>query len=274
MRRPVAVFRGIGDTFAEHKSPSRPGGPSANPGTDYYAHLGDDILMPANGMVVAVKKSSLVGNWIGIDFDDGKGGDLLHNNSVLAKPGTWYREGTHIAEAGMTGSVATGVHSHFALRLAHGHHLESYRNVDPEKYMTAGIPGTGELMPTLAEIVAGVWARPVARAGKSVSAIQELADAKSTALAIQAQLPIILAAIKSIDGIDPAELQAALDRAIAGADLDVTIDDASLAAAVDAALKDDFAALASKITTGDAAVLAAIAQVDENTLATFGLKRA
>lgn len=48
---------------------------------------------------------------------------------------------------------------------------------------------------------------------------------------------------------------------------------AAVAAAVDAILKDDFAALAKQEGTDQAAFLAAIGQVDENTLATFGFKR-
>jgi hypothetical protein len=68
--------------------------------------------------------------------------------------------------------------------------------------------------------------------------------------------------------------QAALAKIIAtnaGASGGATPD--QIAAAVDATLKDDFAALAKVEGTNQAALLAAISQVDENTLATFGLKR-
>jgi len=69
--------------------------------------------------------------------------------------------------------------------------------------------------------------------------------------------------------------QAALGKLIAanaGGGIGAT--PAQVAAAVQAILNDDFAALAKQEGTDQAALLAAISQVDENTLATFGLKRA
>jgi murein DD-endopeptidase MepM/ murein hydrolase activator NlpD len=136
-RRPVATFRGISDTFAEHVARH-----SVNPGTDYIFGRGrPKIIMPADGVITQARFSKIVGFWLGIDFDNGFGGDLLHNAELLVRSGTRVSAGTVIAIGGGTGSAATGPHCHFSLRPHHGRHLQNFGNVDPEKHIsrTAGI---------------------------------------------------------------------------------------------------------------------------------------
>jgi murein DD-endopeptidase MepM/ murein hydrolase activator NlpD len=132
--RPVRKFRGISDTFVDHVARD-----SVNPGTDYLIGLGKPaIVMPADGVITQARFSKVVGFWLGIDFDNGWGGDLLHNAELLVKTGTRVSAGTRIAVGGGTGSVSTGRHCHFSLRPHHGHHLENFGNVDAEKHI--GIP--------------------------------------------------------------------------------------------------------------------------------------
>jgi hypothetical protein len=142
-RRPVATFAGISDTFAEHLARH-----SVNPGTDYLFGRGRrEIVMPADGKVTLAKRSSIVGLWLGIDFDNGWGCDLLHNSQLLVGSGTRVSAGTTIAIGGGTGSAATGAHCHFSLRPHHGHHLQNFGNVDPEKHLrktTAIAPTEGD----------------------------------------------------------------------------------------------------------------------------------
>jgi murein DD-endopeptidase len=128
--RPVRTFKGISDTFQEHLARG-----SVNPGTDYILATGDDIVMPAAGKIVNAQWSNTVGFWIGIDFDNGWGADLLHNSKLLVTAGQRVAAGAHIAEGGGTGSVATGPHCHESLRPSHGFHLQNVGNVDPEKFL-------------------------------------------------------------------------------------------------------------------------------------------
>ncbi|HEX7834837.1 MAG TPA: peptidoglycan DD-metalloendopeptidase family protein [Pseudolysinimonas sp.] len=129
--RPVATFHGISDTFADHLARD-----SVNPGTDYlFAIARPAIVMPADGMVTQAKFSKLVGFWLGLDFDNGWGADLLHNAELLVTAGTHQRAGAIIAIGGGTGSVATGPHCHLSLRPHHAHHLENFGNVDPERHI-------------------------------------------------------------------------------------------------------------------------------------------
>lgn len=129
--RPVKVFAGLGDSFQDHLDRN-----SANPGVDYYLTVGADIVMPASGVVTMARWSSTVGFWLGIDFDNGWGADLLHNSKLIAVEGHRYAQGAHIAEGGGTGSVATGPHCHWSLRPKHGAHLLNSGNVDGEKHLT------------------------------------------------------------------------------------------------------------------------------------------
>jgi len=131
-RRPVAAFHGISDTFAEHVARGSP-----NPGTDYVFGRGrPSIIMPADGVVTQARFSAIVGFWLGVEFDSGWGGDLLHNSRLLVRAGTRVSAGTTIAIGGATGSAAKGAHCHFSLRPHHGRHLQNFGNVDPEKHLS------------------------------------------------------------------------------------------------------------------------------------------
>ncbi|MES1170129.1 MAG: M23 family metallopeptidase, partial [Leifsonia sp.] len=97
--RPVAVFSGISDSFADHLARD-----SVNPGTDYLIGLGKPaIVMPADGVITQARFSTVVGFWLGLDFDNGWGGDLLHNAELLVGTGDRVRAGTTIAIGGGTG---------------------------------------------------------------------------------------------------------------------------------------------------------------------------
>lgn len=101
--------------------------------------------------------------------------------------GTQLERGDIISKVGVSGSSATGPHLHFELR----------RNgipVDPMKYLKyVGIPtstnapaGGGSTpieddMPTVEEIVAGVWGAQITGNGKRASTAQHLAEISSNA---------------------------------------------------------------------------------------------
>lgn len=71
---------------------------------------------------------------------------------------------------------------------------------------------------------------------------------------------------------------AALTTSVGVLSTNAGLDPAALANLIgqhlDASIQADLAAIVSAVQAGDASILAAISQVDENTLATFGLKRA
>jgi murein DD-endopeptidase MepM/ murein hydrolase activator NlpD len=130
-RRPVATFHGISDTFAEHVARNSP-----NPGTDYLFGGGRrEIIMPADGKITQAQSSFVAGLWLGVEFDNGWGGDLLHNSKLLVRAGTRQSAGTIIAIGGETGTAANGAHCHFSLRPHHGRHLQNFGNVDAEKHL-------------------------------------------------------------------------------------------------------------------------------------------
>lgn len=108
---------------------------SANPGVDYGAPTGTDVLAPESGLVTGAQWSSLVGWWIHIDHDNGWGSDLLHNSKLLVGVGARVQRGQHIAESGGTGSAATGPHIHWSLRPKHGQSLQNSGNVNGEGYL-------------------------------------------------------------------------------------------------------------------------------------------
>ena len=75
-----------------------------------------------------------------------------------------------------------------------------------------------------------VWAKPVIRDGKPISALQELADTKTIALRTEAKMSGLLSAIQALatnQGQDPAAIQAAVEagvkNALAGLTATVTI---------------------------------------------------
>ena len=129
--RPTSVTR-INDTFAKHVKRD-----SANPGVDYDCPVGTPVKALADGKVVAVGTSTIVGKWIAIDYDNDWGSDFLHLSRVDVKAGNRVTPATVVGKSGQTGSVATGPHLHVSLRDRHGAHLLDRGNVDLEQHLGA-----------------------------------------------------------------------------------------------------------------------------------------
>lgn len=89
------------------------------------------------------------------------------------------------------------------------------------------IPGGTSIVKLIDNIPARVWATTVSRGGKKVSALQELADAKTVALQLEvenAALKQAIAAISVASGvIDPAQIEAAAKAGAAEALKDLTL---------------------------------------------------
>ena len=113
---------------------------SVNPGIDYGAGTGTDVVAPAAGKIFRARWSSTVGYYLVIHHSNGWSSDLLHNSKLLVKEGATVTAGQHIAESGGTGSVATGPHIHWSLRPNQKGILQNYGNVDGEKYVAKATP--------------------------------------------------------------------------------------------------------------------------------------
>lgn len=166
--RPIAGPPRISCNFACHLKRS-----SVNPGVDYAVGSGTDVLAPADGVVNYAQWSNSVGWWLGIEFDNGWGADLMHNSKLLVKPGQRVTAGQHIAESGGTGTVATGPHVHWSLRPVHGWHLQNHGNVNPEKYLTSAAGGGGAPIPP---------APPERKARPQMASLYAEADASGNAV--------------------------------------------------------------------------------------------
>ena len=99
--RPTKVNK-ISAGFEAHKNRTPP---SVNPGTDYPAIIGTNVVAAADGVVVAVKTSTsgATGRYVVVDHGKGWLTEYLHLSRVLVKPGQRVKQGKHIAESGASG---------------------------------------------------------------------------------------------------------------------------------------------------------------------------
>lgn len=83
-----------------------------------------------------------------------------------------------------------------------------------------------QILSAIADVPKDVWATPVLRGGKKVSALQELADAKTIGQRVEAALAAQAASIKALaakEGLDPVKVEAVLKDATASALSNVTL---------------------------------------------------
>lgn len=112
----------------ELSSPFGPRGGEQHQGTDFSAPLGTPIYAAHEGKVTASGPASGFGNWIIVDFDEGKSSNVyghMQANDLKVKVGDTVKAGQQIAAVGNEGQ-SSGPHLHFELwqggtRLQGGH---------------------------------------------------------------------------------------------------------------------------------------------------------
>ena len=109
MRRPVNSPYVITTEFGVADSYSRFG---KHAGVDYAVGHRAQIFAPVSGTVTTYTWTAVHGNVVQIKADDGLYHRLLHNDSVIVRPGQRVTEGQVVAYAGTTG-LSTGVHCHW-----------------------------------------------------------------------------------------------------------------------------------------------------------------
>lgn len=138
--RPMKLTK-ISDSFEEHKD-RKP--TSANPGTDYPAPVGTNVVAVASGRVVMVKPntSGAAGRVAMVDHGHGWFSEYLHLSRVLVRPGDRVKQGQHIAESGASGFGREnfyGAHLHLTVRHG-GRFLGATGNRDFEVLLKAQKP--------------------------------------------------------------------------------------------------------------------------------------
>ena len=230
-----------------------------------FPHVGIDIghgnmtdhdrrmVAPAAGSVTAAGWSGTYGNRVIITHDDGTWSLIAHMDTLAISVGDYVQQGQQIGVMGRTGGPWGSIAGWFV----HGHqeyHLANGTAVNPLDYLGATAGGNiidiGDDMP----LTEAEWARiDLANAGANENLLKriggvvwgaELAhksgvkgSAREWLLNSSDMIGSILA--KPSAAFDPAKLAAELQRAgVTG-----TFDEASLVKALDASLRDDFAAI-------------------------------
>lgn len=239
--------------------PGQPGFWNEHEGCDWSKSEGTPVVAAADGKVVESVFTSLKGWQVAIAHDGYVTRyHMLRERSPL-KVGALVKEGQQVGRVGNSGSASTGPHLHFEVRVAG-------KPVDPIAFFAAAAGGNSKPFPleeedmpltdadinkllnykaysdgptfsavlkalderTLPEVAREVWATNVRRGDVKVSALQELADAKTIAIRLEAQNSALTAAVGALavaNGVDPETLTAAITER------------------VDAALADNFAAI-------------------------------
>lgn len=137
LKRPFPA-KTITHDFDRHKNR---GYANKNPGTDYAAPKGADVISVADGVVEMVKRttSGAAGRVIIVRHIGGWRSEYLHLSAIRVKPGQRVKQGQHIGDVGGSGNNserAYGYHLH--LTFSKGNTPLSGRgNVDFEKALKA-----------------------------------------------------------------------------------------------------------------------------------------
>jgi len=126
---PVAT-RNVSDSFADHVARG-----SVNPGTDYTAPYGSEVVSVNDGYVadVVLTNYGSGGRMIYVDHDDGSGVDYLHLSRIDVKKGDRVRRKQHLGYSGASGygdEHYYGAHLHISIRNRHGYHAMNAGNYD------------------------------------------------------------------------------------------------------------------------------------------------
>jgi hypothetical protein len=122
--------RAVSDSFQDHVNRG-----SVNPGTDYEAPYGSDVVAVASGIVTDSDNDNggSGGRVMHIDHDNGWGTDYLHMSSCDVPAGTRVSQGQRIGASGASGEDQDwyyGPHLHISLRPNHSHGYGNVGNVD------------------------------------------------------------------------------------------------------------------------------------------------
>jgi murein DD-endopeptidase MepM/ murein hydrolase activator NlpD len=224
-----------------------PTSPAIHYGQDYGWGGGDAIYAARGGTIASYGYAGAYGNRLVIDHGGGRQTWYCHLASAVRTAG-WVSAGEHIAWMGATGNV-TAKHLHFELRI---NGVAS----DPEPYFSTGstagggytpieeddmftpedrakldniysglyiggpaVPGGGSIVNLIDGLANRVWwDSTVDRNGDHIPALQELADAKTLALRLEAQVAALTAAVGALAAGSGADPQAIEDAARAGAE--------------------------------------------------------
>lgn len=131
---PTAVTN-VSDDFQEHLARG-----SVNPGTDYTAGYGSQVVAVAAGTVTDADGSNGGGGGrtIHIDHDDGSGSDYLHMSVVGVGVGQHVGQGQALGQSGASGYGSDwyyGPHLHISFRYNHAHGYGNSGNVDFDQIM-------------------------------------------------------------------------------------------------------------------------------------------
>lgn len=245
--------------------------PASHTGTDFGWGGGTGIYAARAGRVKSYAEVGSYGNRMVLDHGDGRETWYCHLKSAAVRVGQQVSGGDFIAVMGATGNV-TAMHLHFMIVLFGWHD-------DPEKYLPGSSSAALEIedidMATAEEIAQAIWTHMLTQSGgakgsgRAADWLVNLPDqvgpsvwseplthksgAKGTAAQWLLNTSDMVGAVlaKPSTVIDPAKLAAALTAA----GLTVTIDAAAIAKAVDASLRDDFAAIPGAVVGGLKAAL-------------------
>ncbi len=111
--RPRSRKRGAKSAKAAKPAPSFTG---YHRGTDFGAEMGDPVVAPNAGRVIATERFVLPGNAIWIDHGQGVITGYFHLSQILVKPGDAIEAGQLIGRVGSTGR-STGPHLHWSVSI-------------------------------------------------------------------------------------------------------------------------------------------------------------
>jgi murein DD-endopeptidase MepM/ murein hydrolase activator NlpD len=120
----------VSDSFAVHVQRGSP-----NPGTDYTAAYGSQVVSVAAGVVTDADPSTDGGGGrtVHVDHTDGSGADYLHLSTIECAVGQNVAQGEKIAHSGASGfgeEYGYGAHLHISYRNNHSHGYGNVGNID------------------------------------------------------------------------------------------------------------------------------------------------
>lgn len=127
--------KSISDSFTDHVNRG-----SVNPGVDYEASAGDDVVSVADGVVSDADSSpdGSGGRTVHINHHDGTGADYLHLNALSVSVGDNVVKGQRIGFSGGSGNGSNsyyGAHLHISFRPNHSGGYGDNNNQDFQAIM-------------------------------------------------------------------------------------------------------------------------------------------